>query len=108
MGVYWIGYAPQGDHPSFVPKYCGKAIRQTVARRLHQHLRKSTNARIREHLQTPDQHPQLWFRWVELATPQHVDVLEGLEIAAFAEDYWNHRNEWTQHWAMEREETAGS
>jgi hypothetical protein len=106
MGVYWIGYAPQGDHDSFEPKYCGKAVRQSVARRLLQHVRKSSNAQIRQHLLAPEQFPHLWFRWVELPTPQLIDVLEGLEIAAFSEDYWNQRNEWTQHWALERDDMA--
>jgi hypothetical protein len=36
-------------------------------------------------------------------TLQLAELLEGLEIAAFREEYWNVRNEWVQHWAMEED-----
>jgi len=100
IGVYWIGYAPGGDQGSFVAKYCGKAVKQCLYRRLLQHARHSSNAIVRTHLASEDL-PHLYFRYVELPNLQLAELLEGLEIAAFAEDYWNKRNEWIQHWAMD-------
>ena len=104
IGVYWIGYSPCGNHASFQPKYCGKAVKQSLYARLKQHVRNSSNQMIRKHLSSRnDQLPKLWFRFVELPTLQLAELLEGLEIAAFKEDYWNARNEWVQHWAMEED-----
>lgn len=46
--------------------------------------------------------PKLWFRFVEFSTPQLAEVVEGVMIAAFRDEYlWNGRNEWKQHWALE-------
>ena len=102
IGVYWIGYSPCEDHGSFQPKYCGKAVKQSLYVRLNQHVKKSSNQTIRKHLASNDGGlPPLWFRIVEMPTLRLADLLEGMEIAAFAEEYWNRRNEWTQHWAME-------
>ena len=104
IGVYWIGYSPFGNHASFQPKYCGKAVKQSLYARLKQHVRNSSNQMIRKHLSSRnDQLPKLWFRFVELPTLQLAELLEGMEIAAFKEDYWNARNEWVQHWAMEED-----
>jgi hypothetical protein len=102
IGVYWIGYVPNGNDTSFVAKYCGKAVKQSLYRRLRQHARKSTNAIILAHLTTEDM-PELYFRYVELPNLQLTELLEGVEIAAFSEDYWNKRNEWIQHLAMDED-----
>jgi hypothetical protein len=102
IGVYWIGYSQNGSHLSFLPKYCGKAVKQPLYVRLNQHVRNSSCLDIREHLTSQKRKlSTLWFRFVELPTLQLAELLEGLEIAAFSEDYWNRRNEWAQHWAME-------
>jgi hypothetical protein len=104
IGVYWIGYSPCGNHASFQPKYCGKAVKQSLYARLNQHVRNSSNQKVREHLAARTTGmPTLWFRFVELPTLRLAELLEGLEIAAFKEDYWNARNEWVQHWAMEED-----
>jgi hypothetical protein len=104
IGVYWIGYSPFGNHKSFQPKYCGKAVKQSLYFRLNQHVRKSSNQKIREHLAAGKSGmPKLWFRFVELPTLQLAELLEGLTIAAYSEEYWNARNEWVQHWAMEED-----
>jgi hypothetical protein len=100
IGVYWIGYAPQSNHGSFQAKYCGKAVRQPLYRRLLQHARSSSNATIRSNVSSPGA-PALYFRYVELPELRLAEVLEGLEIAAFSDVFWNQRNEWVQHWAME-------
>jgi len=104
LGVYWIGYSPCGNQASFQPKYCGKAVKQPLFRRLNQHVRGSSNKEIKRHLASKNGGlPTLWFRFVELPTLQLAELLEGLEIAAFREGYWNARNEWVQHWAMEED-----
>ncbi|HEY3441618.1 MAG TPA: hypothetical protein VGK29_12725 [Paludibaculum sp.] len=102
IGVYWIGYSSGTNQSSFVPKYCGKSVKQPLYRRLRQHARRSSNALIRAHLASEDM-PRLYFRYVELPSLQLAELLEGLEIAAFSEDYWNKRNEWIQHWAMDED-----
>jgi hypothetical protein len=102
IGVYWIGYS-LGTHASFQPKYCGKAVLQPLIARLGQHVRDSHNRHIKDHLGSRRcQKPKIWFRFVELATPQLANFVEGMMIAAFREEYiWNRRNEWVQHWALE-------
>jgi hypothetical protein len=108
IGIYWIGYSPCGNHASFMSKYCGKAVKQSLYFRLHQHVRNSSNQKIRAHLASPMRGmPTLWFRFAELPTLQLAELLEGLEIAAFKEEYWNSRNEWVQHWAMEEDYPHG-
>jgi hypothetical protein len=85
-------------------KYCGKAVKQPLYARLNQHVRNSSNQIIKKHLATRNRGmPTLWFRFVELPTLRLAELLEGLEIAAFGEEYWNSRNEWVQHWAMEED-----
>jgi hypothetical protein len=104
IGVYWIGHSPQGSHSSFQAKYCGKAVLQPLFVRLNQHVKQSHNKAINDHLRSRNKElmPKLWFRFVEFATPQLSDVVEGVMIAAFREEYaWNRRNEWKQHWALE-------
>jgi len=104
IGVYWIGYSSCGNHATFQAKYCGKAVRQPLYGRLNQHVRKSSNEMIRKHLASRHKGlPKLWFRFVELPSLQLAELLEGLEIAAFRKDFWNKRDEWTQHWAMEED-----
>ena len=104
IGVYWIGFSPLGTHASFEPRYCGKAVRQSLFQRLGQHARHSHNPHIRSHLDSArriDAH-QLWFRFVEFATPQLAEFTEGVMISAFREDYkWNRKHEFKQQWALE-------
>ena len=103
MGVYWIGYSAQGTHESFQPKYCGKGVKSLYTR-LKRHVKHSSNQEIRKHTNCPDREmPTLWFRFVELPTLRLADLLEGLEIAAFSVEYWNRRNEWVQHWALDKD-----
>jgi hypothetical protein len=104
IGIYWAGYSPEGTHATFEPKYCGKAVLQPLYNRLSQHVSHSSNHDIAEHLspQQRGQKPNVWFRFVEFATPQLAEYVEGVMISAFREEYkWNRRNEWTQHWALE-------
>lgn len=103
LGVYWIGYS-SGSHASFDARYCGKAVRQPLFKRLNQHVRRSSNQEVKRHLSSNNSKlPTLWFRFVELPTLQLAELLEGLEIAAFRETFWNKRDEWVQHWAMEED-----
>ena len=103
IGVYWIGYSTSGTYASFEPKYCGKAVKSLYIR-LNQHVKKSSNQTVRNHLISRNgELPTLWFRFVEVPTLRLAEVLEGMEIAAFSEVYWNRRNEWVQHWAMEKD-----
>jgi len=89
---------------SFQPKYCGKAVKQPLYKRLNQHVRNSSNLNVREHLVSRERRMlTLWFRFAELPTLQLAELLEGLEIAAFREEYWKRRNEWVQHCAMEED-----
>ncbi len=100
IGVYWIGYS-QGTHASFQPNYCGKAVLQPLLARLTQHVKGSHNSYIRDHVLGRTR-TRVWFRFVEFGTPQLADVVEGVMITAFREEYvWNRRNEWKQHWALE-------
>ena len=101
IGVYWIGPGSIVNPLSFQPKYCGKAVRQSLCTRLNQHVANSSNRHIREYLAS-ERLPRLLFRFIELGDPGLANLLEGLEIAAFRDEYcWNSRNEWTQHWAMD-------
>jgi hypothetical protein len=70
IGVYWIGYAPEGSHATFEPKYCGKAVRQPLLARLNQHSAHSHNAAINRHVSQNGEKklPQAWFRFVEFST----------------------------------------
>jgi hypothetical protein len=103
IGVYWIGYSPGRSHATFTPKYCGKAVRQSLYTRLSQHVIRSSNRDIAEHM-SPIKHgqlPKVWFRFIEIAPPL-AEYVEGVMIAAFRDEYkWNRRNEWMQHWALE-------
>jgi hypothetical protein len=111
IGVYWIGYSQDGTHRSFLANYCGKAVGQPLFKRLGQHAPKSRNKFINQHLNPKNNEPmpKLWFRFVEFAGEERVELAElaeGTMIAGFKEEYkWNGRNEWKQHWAMEDEQT---
>lgn len=78
--------------------YCGKAIQQTLRERLRQHWANSHNENIKSN------RDKLWFRFKCFKTPQEVEVVEGVHLAALKDkDYycWNKRNEWSQHFALE-------
>ena len=103
-GVYWIGPAAREKHSEFRPKYCGKAVRQPLMKRLSQHARGTGNCHVASYLRSPRNNVvPLRFRFVEISDPRVSNQLEGAEIAAFKEEYvWNGRNEWVQHFAAER------
>ena len=105
IGVYFIGYCETGKHKDFELKYCGKAVDQPLFKRLNQHINKSSNVHIREHLTSKKANKKkVWFRFKEFGSPQLAELAEGVVIAAFlwnVKGTWNQRNEWRQHWAAE-------
>jgi len=103
-GVYWIGVSSMGTHAAFETRYCGKAVRQTLAQRLKQHAKCRGNAQIAIHLMNKklSESEPLWFRFVEFSTIELAEFTEGTMISAFRDEYiWNNRNEFKQQWALE-------
>lgn len=102
-GVYEIGLG--STRATFTPKYLGKAVRQTLKRRLRQHFSASTNKLVREH----KTHCYFTFCVVPESPYQAaaINKIEGLYLIAYDDKYtWNKRQEWTQHWAGEMPDDA--
>jgi hypothetical protein len=119
IGVYFIGLRKTGRH-KFRLRYCGKAVRQPLFERLNQHIKKSSNVYIREHLTSKKaDKEEVWFRFKEFGSSQLAELAEGIVITALLSEFaaadesedegedeakvkfWNERNEWKQHWAAE-------
>ena len=97
-GIYEIGLG--ATKFTFVPKYFGKAVRQTLRQRLHQHHLRSSNTNVESNK------PNCFFtcRPVQGGPTQRIVInnIEGLYLIAFCEQYiWNARQEWIQHWSVE-------
>ena len=93
-GFYEIGYCERG---TFVPKYGGRAAGTTLRRRLRKHHFSSHNP----HIQAA--RGRLWYRYKVFDSPAEARFVEALQVIAFQEEYeWNDRQEWAQHWALER------
>ena len=91
-GFYELGFM---HGLSFEPKYGGRASGLTLKERLRQHWEHSHNAQVRRH------RAQLWFRCKALPSARYARYVEAHYIAAFDYD-WNSRQEWAEHWALER------
>ena len=80
---------------SFDPKYGGRASDLTLRQRLRQHWQNSHNKQVRRN------RAHLWFRCKPLPDASYARFVEAHYLAAF--DYeWNERQEWAEHWALER------
>ncbi|MGD9614205.1 MAG: hypothetical protein AB7H90_11570 [Alphaproteobacteria bacterium] len=96
-GIYEIGFG--STRAMFNPRYLGKAVRQTLQKRLQQHFMHSSNTFINQHKN------ECYFtcRPIEAANHQKavINNIEGLYLIAFSEQYvWNKRQEWLQHWSV--------
>jgi len=95
-GFYEIGYWIGGE---FKPKYGGRAAGTTLRQRLRKHFQGSHNP----HIQAEAPEGRLWYRYRVLDSRAEARFVEALQVIAFEKDYeWNDRQEWTQHWALER------
>jgi hypothetical protein len=91
-GFYELGFVRGG---SFEAKYGGRASDLTLRRRLRQHWEGSHNPEVRRHRSA------LWFRCKALPDASYARAVEAHYLAAFDYD-WNARQEWAEHWALER------
>jgi hypothetical protein len=92
IGVYELGFMVKGR---FELKYIGRAKGVTLRQRLGQHYSHSHNDQVRAN------RSKLFFRCKVFASEELTAYVEAVSIAAFREELWNKRNEWTQHWALE-------
>ncbi len=92
IGIYELGFV---SNLIFQPMYIGRAMGVTLKQRLSKHYKNSHNKNIREHRMS------LYFRTKTFSKPEIVAFVEAVSIAAI--DYpWNKRNEWKQHWNLEK------
>ena len=92
IGVYELGYMNNGK---FEPMYVGRAMGVNFRQRFYQHYKLSHNVNVRKN------RSKLFFRYKRFPSENLAAYVEAVLIAAL--DYpWNKRNEWAQHFRLEK------